>query len=228
MRDVSTKIISGLPSNNGSSISTVNDLGTIQKYTDRAYETSLTGLETKYTGSFMAGVYWEDLRVSVGALKLSGSKPPLWTSYKGGEVLAFSDESIAGNEEIIYFIAQMPHAWKEGSEIDVHIHWIPEDTTAGNVRWLFTYSWASVGGDFPSEKTIVGNFAAPGVADRHAYADLGEFDATGQTISSMLICSLKRQSSNAGDTFTAKSAYLTEIDFHYQVDSLGSRQEATK
>jgi hypothetical protein len=36
---------------------------------------------------------WDDFRVSVNALKVSGSKPPSWTSYKGGEVLAFSDQA---------------------------------------------------------------------------------------------------------------------------------------
>ena len=33
----------------------------------------------------------DDVRIPVNSLKLSGSKPPTWVAYKGGQVLSFSD-----------------------------------------------------------------------------------------------------------------------------------------
>ena len=171
--------------------------------------------------------YWEDLRVTVNSVKVSGTRPPEWTDYKGGQVLAFEDQAVEGNEEIVYFTVQLPHAWKYGSDLHAHVHWVPEDNTAGNVRWKLTASWANIGGVFPTETEYTVDAAAPAVADTHSLAELGELDGTGKTLSSMIVCSLSRNSSHANDTLTGKDAYLLEIDFHYEIDSFGSDNEYT-
>jgi hypothetical protein len=173
----------------------------------------------------LVNTQWDDLRVSVNAVKVSGSKPPTWTSYKSTEVLGFSDQSVAGNEEIVYFSVQMPHAWKEGTDITAHVHWLAEDDTAGNCRWQLTHSWANINGTFPDAATLSVNGAAGAAADKHVLAALGTLTGTGKTLSSMILCSLRRNSSNAGDTLNGKAAYLLEIDFHYQVDKFGSDTE---
>lgn len=166
---------------------------------------------------------WDDLRVSVNSVKLAGVRDPEWVSYRDGLVLSFGDEAV--NEEIVFFTVQLPHAWKEGTDIEAHVHWVPEDNATGNVRWLLTYSWANIGGAFGASAPLPVNGAAPGVANVHALAELGTIAGAGKTLSSMLVCSLKRESGNAGDTFTGKNAYLLEIDFHYQVDKFGSDNE---
>lgn len=54
---------------------------------------------------------------------------------------------------------------------------------------------------------------------------------TEKNISSMLICNVKRTDTWDDDTWTGtwtSSPFLLEIDFHYQVDMLGSRQRASK
>jgi hypothetical protein len=171
---------------------------------------------------------WDDFRVSINALKVSGSKPPSWTSYKGGEVLAFSDQAVAGNEEVVFFTIQMPHHWKLGTDVEAHVHWVPEDNSTGNVRWQLTYSWANEGAAFPAQTSITVNAAAPGVADIHTYSEFPTISGTGKGMSSMMICELRRNSSNAADTFTGKSAYLLEFDLHYEIDSFGSDTESSK
>jgi hypothetical protein len=184
-------------------------------------ESHLYGAQDTLTG------YWDDLRFPAQALKLSGVKPPAWTAYKGSQVLAFSDQAVIGNEEYIYFVVQITHDYKEGSDIVPHIHWAGEDNTAGNVYWRFTYSWANINAVFPAETPIY-SVGANGITDNHNYATFTALTGSGKSISSMLLCSLSRYSSNALDTFNAKLAYLLEIDFHIQKEGLGSRQETVK
>jgi len=170
---------------------------------------------------------WDDLRAPATAVRLpaSGFYNPAETEYKGGIVLAFGDE--ASNEEEVSFLFQMPHTYEEGTDIYPHVHWVGEDNTAGSVRWGLEYSWANIGDAFPATSTIYID-DANGDTDVHAMASFAAITGTGKTISSMLICRLFRNSSNAADTFTSKSAYLLEFDIHYQKDTLGSRTETAK
>jgi hypothetical protein len=170
---------------------------------------------------------WTDLQVPINALRLSGVKPPAWTNYKGSQVLAFTDQGIEANEEVVFFAAQLPSAYAEGTNLNFHVHWAGQDNTPGNVVWKFSYSWANVGGIFPTE-TVASAVAANGATDALLEVDVASLDGTGKKIQSMLLCSLRRNSSNAADTFTGKSAYLMEADFHLQVNTLGSQSEDSK
>lgn len=175
-----------------------------------------------------AGLYhWDDLRTPVNDLKVPGEKAPTWTDYLGSQVLAFSDQAVEANEERVYFTIQLPHDYAEGTNITPHVHWTPSNTDGGNVRWLLTYSWANIAGNFPAETPIYAVGAAGIVADHHIMTNYDAIVGTGKTISSMLLCKLQRNSSNALDTYTG-SAYLLEIDFHYQKDDIGSKTITTK
>ena len=123
---------------------------------------------------------------------------------------------------------QLPHSYLEGSDIDPHIHWVAEDNTGGNVQWQLTYSWANIDAAFPAATTSNITAAAAVVTDEHEMSSFSDIDGTGKTISSMLLCSLKRNSSNALDTYNGKSAYFIEVDFHYEADTIGSRTELAK
>ncbi len=173
---------------------------------------------------------WDDIRVPVNAIKLSGTKPPVWTAWKGGEVLAFQDQGVLANEQRVTFLAQLPHGYQEGTDIEAHVHWVGEDQTAGDVVWQLTCSWANMDQAFPGESTyyaVAPNNAA--LADAHTHSHLlPDLDGNSKTISSMLVCLLRRNSNNAADTFAGKDAYLTEVDFHFRQDTIGSQNEATK
>lgn len=169
---------------------------------------------------------WDDMRCAATAVRLSGSKPPSWTSYKGGSVLAFGDEAV--NEEIIYYIAQLTHKYKEGSNLLAHVHWVPEDNAGGNVRWEIQHSWANMEAAFPGATTIVADCAAGTTTDKHIRSDIDSLDGEGKKISSMVFGSLTRKSGHANDTYTGKSAYFLELDFHLEVDGIGSGGKLTK
>ncbi len=170
---------------------------------------------------------WMDIQVPINAVKLSGTKPPAWADYKGGLILAFGDEGVEGNEEIIYFDIQMPGNYKEGTDVKFHVHWLGEDNTAGDVAWKFTHSWANVGDAFPGENTAVG-IASNGATDVLLEKDVATLDGTGKKVQSMILCSLRRNSSNASDTYGGKDAYLVESDYHIQIDTIGSATEDEK
>lgn len=171
---------------------------------------------------------YDDIRTPVNVVRVPGAKAPTWTSYKSSEVLAFSDQAVAGNEERVYFTIQIPHSYREGSDIDPHVHWVPEDNTGGNVRWALTYVWANEDTVFGAETTIYMNAAAGTTTDMHIFSNFGDISGSGKTISSILLCSLSRNSSDALDTYNGKDAYLLEVDFHYLSDAFGSTPKRIK
>ena len=172
---------------------------------------------------------WEDLRVPAQNTKLNPTKSePNFEEFTDGLFVYKFDTSNA-DDESIHFVAQMPHAYKEGSDIRPHLHWAPDNTNTGNVVWQFEYIISNISGTFPSsavssEITV----AADGTALKHQVDSFATIDGTGLTISHMLICRLTRMSgSDANDTFTGNACFL-EFDFHYQKDTMGSRNELSK
>jgi hypothetical protein len=135
-------------------------------------------------------------------------------------------------EQEVFFSVQFPHAWKEGSAIRPHVHWTPfSDAGEGeSVVWGLEYTWANVLSDF-NDTTIVytsGVIADTDItADNHLISQFPEIDATGKSISSMMLCRLFRAVDETADNFD-DDAGLLEFDIHYQIDSTGSDEEYVK
>lgn len=173
--------------------------------------------------------YWDDMRVPVNSVRVPGSKQPTWAAWLTGlQLLIFSDQAVAGNEEEVYFAIQWAHNYKLGTDIYPHVHWVPDDAGAGTVRWGLEYSWANINDVFPATTTIYAEDATNSTADQHLIADFSTIDwSTNDGVSAMLSGRLFRNSSHANDTYTG-GAGLLDIDFHYEIDSPGSRQETVK
>jgi hypothetical protein len=196
---------------------------------------------------------FEDLRVPMNAIRVGPARPP---TFAAGPVAPFNTipiwwfayQAVAGNEEQMYFAVQLPHSWKEGTQLYPHIHWTPHlSAGAANlcVKWGLEYSWANVGTTFPGTTTIYTDAtddstqteqAEQLVQNRHYLSrfevdNLGApatIDSTGQTLSSMLVCRVFRNSSHADDDHVTAAAGLLEVDFHYEVDGFGSDIEHSK
>lgn len=172
---------------------------------------------------------YDDLRVPINSIKLGGVNDPTWTVWNTSFLLLrFADQAVVGNEERVFFSAQLPHTYKQGEDIYAHIHWIGEDDTAGNVRWQLTYTWANISSVFGAGTSIYIDAANSTTLNEHNVDAWAAISGTGKTISSQLIFCLRRNSSHANDTYNSKSAYLIEFDIHYPIDTLGSRQVGTK
>ena len=62
-----------------------------------------------YRGLVDAAV-WDDLRVPITATRVGATNPPGFDVFIGAtRAYAFVDTAVAGNEEQLYFVAQIPH-----------------------------------------------------------------------------------------------------------------------
>ena len=171
---------------------------------------------------------WDDLRFPASSVKGGGAFDTTPTAYKGGVVAAFST---GPNNESVQFIVQLPHKYKEGSNLCFHLHWtIPTSGVGGgaeNVKWDFTYSWTNINGSFPVATAATVTVDVQSVTvDDHVFTEIVDISGTGKKISSVLICSLTRDVGVANDY--ADDAYYIEADFHYEIDTVGSRLELEK
>jgi hypothetical protein len=172
---------------------------------------------------------WDDLRVPVNSVRRLGFSDPDWVQFRddgaasvGVYALAFDD----GTDEEVFFTAQIPHAYREASSITPHVHWSPSDGNAGNVTWKLEYTWANIDGTFGNTSTVSVTDSTDSTSHKHLVANMTAISGAGKTISSMLQCRLYRDVSD-GDDY-ASDAFLHEIDFHFELDTIGSREISTK
>ena len=174
---------------------------------------------------------WEDFRFPALTMKRRGISDPSFMVYvqdsAGTSPGVWSEAFSASALNELSFDVQLPHGWVEGSEIRPHIHWGPASAAAGNVVWGLEYSWANVNAKFPYTTTIKTVAPAAGVFPYNGMVSLPPIDGTGMTISSILKCRIYRDGAATDDTYGGL-AHLHEVDFHIQVNSLGSREEFTK
>jgi len=174
-------------------------------------------------------VVWDDLRTPANNSKKVPGKEAKDQVYKGGVILKFED----GADQAIAFNVQLPHAYKLGEDIEFHIHIILPIAGVGagaeNVKFDLTHSWADIGAAMPAETTVtVTRDVQSDVADIHYLMEIAAaIDGSGISgVSSMLICSLTRDVGVANNY--NNDVYLVEVDFHYPIDTMGSRQGSTK
>lgn len=180
---------------------------------------------------------WDDIQVPVNATNQGGSKDPGFGKIKDNGSASqgvFTYLFDAATEEELYFSVQMPHGYKEGSDIKPHVHWMPTANGAAgaDVCWGLEYTWVNIGDVMGNTSIIYGDtnhLAEDLVDDRQYITSLGTIDGTGKKISSMLMCRIFRDATGVGGTDDyASDAALLEIDIHFEKDSFGSNGEYTK
>jgi hypothetical protein len=161
---------------------------------------------------------YDDLAVSMINAKVPVANAPTWRDYLQTQVPAFSSSQV----NVLYFSAQLPHSYKEGTNLEFHIHLVYPDSNGKNSVWYFSYSWANIGDDFPAPTTTTVGIPSPANADNHRLSEIvASIDGTGKTISSVLLCSIQRLGNDLEDTYD-NEIYLISSDFHFQADTLGS------
>ncbi len=135
-----------------------------------------------------------------------------------------------GDEAIITI--QMPHKWKEGTTIYPHIHFMCTSDVDPTDKFgvEFEYTWVDIGEDFAGNTTLTTTDIDTGVDtdDMHqvGYIPTAGIDGTGHTISSILLCRIKRVAATSDD-YAGGIAFL-DFDVHYQIDTIGSRHIGSK
>ena len=188
----------------------------------------MTYRRTTFKDIGIYGTSWEDLRFPATALNPPGqaSDPDLETTT-GFYLFA------AAGTELLYIAAQMPHAWKEGTTIQPHVHWSKTTSAAGDVVWQLEYEIVPIAGTFAGSYTAISSSTPISptpdndTAGEHLITKLGDVSMTNQTLSCMIAMKLSRLGGDAADTYGA-DARLFEFDIHYQVDTFGSEAVGDK
>lgn len=173
------------------------------------------------------GRTWKDTFISAYALPNTGATAPSLDSLFGsGSIkgLGFTGAGTQVNEVSGSF--EMNHDWAEGSDISFHIHWMPSDANAGNVKWQLEYTIKNPNGTF-SAPIIIAVVQAGGIAWRHQLISFSNISMTGLTIGSVIMFRLFRDPADAQDTY-GSHAILMQVGLHYLCDTEGSRQMITK
>lgn len=171
-------------------------------------------------------IEWEDLRFPATSAKaLSGKEPGVEADTGLYLFSATATESVA-------MLAQMPHAWYEGTEVRPHIHWQKTTSAAGDVAWQLEYKISPINEIMDASWTSeIVTEAASGhdtdTANQHIITPFTAIDMTGETVSCCIIFKVSRIGGNAADTYGA-DARLLEFDIHLQMDSRGSLTEYAK
>jgi len=166
---------------------------------------------------------WDDQQVNIAAVKL-GSSAPTWTDYKGAKVLAFSKSQ----DNSLSFNLQLSHKYKLNSNIEFHLHNTPSDDTAGDVRWTLSVSMVDINGDFPAPTTYTAvQTVDANTGDKHILFEIDDNIGNFAGVSAVGLLTLTRTGTHEDDDYD-NDIYLTALDSHFEVNTMGSRQEATK
>lgn len=176
---------------------------------------------------------WVDVKIVPGAFEFAGSSDPTLGDWQpGGSGTTFKVYKFASNDEV-FFTVQLPHTYKEGTDLHAHIHWTPgsrgNEESGNTVAWKLDYSWANVGSVFGASATADMTDTCTGTDHYHEISGSAAISGTGKNISSMLACRLYR---DTGDTWAsgvgANQPILLEFDLHIEVDTLGSELATSK
>jgi len=171
---------------------------------------------------------WDDLNFSATGINPTGAAGAATRDQDTG-MLVFSGTA----DNVLVGQAQMPHRWREGSEVRPHVHLRFPTAAVANTRWKFEYDMANVNGEFANDYgvyTVLGTvtIANPNNAKKSVVASLGAIPMTGLTVSAQIPWKLTRLANSDAADNHASDVVLTDIDFHYQSDAPGSRQEYVK
>lgn len=191
----------------------------------KASQTTQDGRLTLDSNAILGTTAWEDLRVPLSTASILGLAGDADYDVFLGATRAYTFQTAA--DENVYFSVQLPHSYKHGTNLRPHVHWAPSDANAGDVTWCLEYTLAELEGTFPGTTTICVTDATETTAHKHQIASFAEIDGSAiDSVSAMINCRLYRDVDN-GDDY-GSDAFALEIDFHYEVDSFGSRTEFTK
>ena len=178
-------------------------------------------------------VTWDDLSVPLSSINTGGVNAPdflQWRDDGSGSVGVYAYAFSHTAEEEVFFEAQLPHGYVEGTEIEPHIHAIlTSDADAGEtVRFGLEYTWSNVNDVFPATTIIYADrtLTDEDVANKQLIIGFEpDIEEAGMRISAMLSCRLFRDV--ATDTY-AHDVVVLELDFHYRADERGSEQTFIK
>lgn len=200
--------------------------------------TDYTEFESDGTLKFNgAATVWKDINLGAARLSLFGLLTgPDYDEFKdsAGNDVGVETYAFAIGEEISG-VFEMQHDYKEGSDFTFHIHWQGITAPGGgtdNVKWELEYTISRDGQALQSATTITAESA---ITAQYQFVRTDFTAITGSTaghgggnvqIGDQFMFRLERIAASADDY--AGDALLATVGIHYEIDTVGSRQIATK
>ena len=170
---------------------------------------------------------YDDIYMPLAGAKVPASNAPTWATFDTN----LNSYTFSLNDYVDLATAEILHRYKEGTNIDIHVHFITNganDGTERKVKYQVFYSWGDEGEVMPAEananaeETIVAS-----EADKtHHYLDIAAVTGTNYKIGSLLKVRLKRIAGTG--TEPANDPFVEMVGVHYQVNTMGSRQKLVK
>jgi len=214
----------------------------IEDTTNTKYVTELLSNRIEYP------ITWNDLVIDLSRTNITnGITAPSFTTITGLDILYVYDLTI---DKELFFTAQLPHNWIIGSELRPYLHCIPENmsTVSGSrqskMMMTLTVSILDQGNTveelsktisayngptnvFYADNSTQNNYSGSDLTlenNKHCiieFQSISPADLSGKTISSILLCRLRRENTDGAD-LTDYNLKVLSFEFHYQSKYNGS------
>lgn len=213
------------------SIATAQTITGAKKFgTDTNYSTFEADGTLVFAGD---ATVFDDINLSLSTGKLTGVGDPTWAAFVGN-LYAYK---FAVNDVILMPSIELLHDWKEGSAIEIHVHWATNglnDATLRGVKWEIEYTLANMQSKGGTVVFATGTLTqstdttiASGEAGlTHKYSSIGTITMTGFRIGACFMARLKRIT--ATGTAPANDPFAIHVGVHYEKDTCGSRSQSAK
>ena len=201
--------------------------GTAQTISGKKYgsDTDYSEFESDGTAHFVGdATVWKDIFFPMAPPKTTGAGNPTLTTWNGnlrGYVFAVNDTHDFDPQEFA-------HDGKEGSTATWHIHFVSRTNVAADraVKFQLEYSQADRNGVFPAPTTVSTEIVIPSgtTANTHIAEDIATF-TTGDIAGQM---SVKLTRIAAVGTAPADDPVIIGVHYHYELDTVGSREIFSK
>ena len=174
-----------------------------------------------------AAIGWRDLTAEV-TVRATGANSPTFASYRNG-IYFYSFSATVMNEFFVNF--HIDHDYAPGTVIYPHIHWTPNTTSTGTVRWGIEYTVAKGHQQqaFPATTTVyVEQTIAANSQYTHFVAEVSlanAIPATNLEPDSIVSCRFFRDAAHANDTFP-DPVFVITADVHYNSSKFATRNKA--
>ena len=179
---------------------------------------------------FGVATVYEDLRIDATATRVGVVAPTDEVGFRGDSNF-FSRNLVHNQADEIQFSVQMPHAWKEGGELFPHVHFAPWISNAGAAaaKFIFEYYQATADAEFPaspSTYTVTKTWTGSQQWYHLIASNATSLTTTGWTISTIIKTRMYRD--NTVTNNLGGKVALLYVDWHYEIDALGSMAEYVK
>jgi hypothetical protein len=165
---------------------------------------------------------WRDITAEI-LTRGVGATDPDWAQIGSGPFYAYK----FALDDVCWMNYHIPHDYLPGSDIYVHVHWIPSGTNTAVVKWSLAYTFArghnqanfSAAGDSTNIEQ-----APPGSAYRHMISESTAITIPTLEVDGLLYVKLARVTN--GGTDNTDDIFVLTADVHYQSTNIGTKNKA--